>query len=230
MGTSTSFRNPPTVKWNAARTAMTVPGVKPNRVLADLWNAAAEQGLDSSAVVAYLKTWLERGHTLKDRLAFASPVAVLRELVEEGRQASLARGYETVASIAERALQDVCRRAAVGDGSFISADRDEIRDGWRKLTRANPEELAHRYLVSFVEHSTRFFVSRDAPGVVGKGSLAERADVKVLAERLGSTAREIASRSEFREALRGVHRTPARGWARALRAVQQRLARLESSG
>lgn len=127
MGTSTSFRNPPTVKWNAARTAMTVPGVKPNRVLADLWNAAAEQGLDSSAVVAYLKTWLERGHTLKDRLAFASPVAVLRELVEEGRQASLARGYETVASIAERALQDVCRRAAVGEG--VSSRQIAMRSG-----------------------------------------------------------------------------------------------------
>jgi hypothetical protein len=203
MGTSTVHRSPQSARWRMVNNSYDNPAIQADRLLAEVFNAAAEQyatGLADAAVLARLDSLLGAiGDTTRDRGLDAAAEAS-RDAVRAARaQAEQAGSVSFYGDLADRALHVTITRAA-----------------------QHPEQVStigatlRNFLGNLVAGAIDHVVSRDLSAHLGGRRLASAGDAIALRRELTARARSIADDDRLAPALSAAAAAPREEWGRVM--------------
>jgi hypothetical protein len=194
MGTSISFRSPPTARWEAFGRAMQL-GLPLERVRAALFLAAEDewrQELSIPAFGAYVDALIEAHSALPDRLRAADvPSAVIQSVVTDARHVADDEAGSAATALAERALERTLLSVARTDRPLALLGGAEAADAW-EANRGAPETLARHFLGELLGQFARHAAARDLPALVGSKGVRGLTASRQVTEALGDEASRIA--------------------------------------
>lgn len=204
MGTSQSYRSPPTARWAGFVAAIT-GGAELDRVRSELFNAGNEwrEALSQAAVQSYAVSVATLHGELASRLAGADrPETVIGEVIAEARRASHDAGFSPATPIADRAFARLVLSALGGVG--LSADDQATTPAgrWEAARGSDPSVLVSRFVGEVLGQFARHAADREAgrESSEGRGSAVSAALSEGLAE-LAAAVGEEASRGSADAAL-----------------------------
>jgi hypothetical protein len=191
LGTSTSFRSPPTTAWKAAQVALRETGqIAPTRAVSEIWNAAGGRELQSDAIRTFLRQWLSGLSSLRDSASPESPTHALKRFVADARHEAIQKDPNPLASQAERALFRLCRQVLAKNDSISTVSWSLAQERIDSELSRPSADRARAFLAELVAEATKFYASRDLPGILfeAKGNLVAASK---RTEEMGDVARDI---------------------------------------
>jgi hypothetical protein len=213
MGTSVSFRSPPTPRWQAFVAAM--EGQLPlERVRSELFNAGVdwEEALASDAIAAYATTVVEAYKPFADTLSRAESAAdAITSLANDARERAERVGYSPALTVADRALRALLVRSLASSGRPVSdLAREDAAEAWRAARPPSTEGMTTLYLGEVLAQYARHTVAREAGRLASEGEGQTARVSRLLARKLGEQAAQVA---EQVTPLRG---PPGQAWSRMI--------------
>jgi hypothetical protein len=194
MGTSISFRAPPTPRWNAFIAALEA-GAPLQRICSELFNSGNEweDSLGLPAVAVFAAKLVESFDSLPDRLREADQVdATLTNVLAEARGASVDAGFTAALGLAERAFGAVLVRTAAGTRPLAEVTPEAAADIWSAERGDQPGALAERYLAELLGQYARHAVTREAGRLAVGREPRKVSSTRRLADALAETAAQVA--------------------------------------
>lgn len=192
MGTSSSYRSPPTPRWNAFNRALDAE-LPVQRIRAQLFLAGEsewQRALAEPAMSAYAAALLDAHTTLAERLEHAErPGPVIAQVVVEARSALFDDGYSPAATVGERALRAVLIAASQSEVPVADATGAQAAEAWRR-NRGDPGRLLSRFLGTVFGEWAAHVAARDTARLVPERSSAQ---TRELARALSREVTELAS-------------------------------------
>lgn len=198
MGTSRSFRSPPTPRWQSvlAQIANAEPA---EQVRAELFNAGQLDGWDAvlgtrAIASAFVEALVDAHETLPARLREAERAEfAIADVVANARAEALRVEGAPGVALAERALQRTLMRAARPEPTAGEPGAEGAAVAFEH-SRGSPAELVQSYLGDVLHQYTCHVIARDAGQLVGRGEIAGARDVRMLERRVAEDARRVADR------------------------------------
>lgn len=198
MGTSRSFRSPPTPRWRALNAAYDAQ--MPLERLRVLVFAAGEESwreaLADPAVGASVQTLTDAFATLGPRIEAAGRAdSAIADVVRDARNALAHQGFTPAAAVVERALRVVLVRTVQGDaGSLADVSAADAARSWESNRGAAPTHLVQRLLGEVLGQYARHVVTRDAHRLVGSDATPTVGDARQLSRDVAASAAAVAER------------------------------------
>ena len=200
MGTSSSYRAPPTPRWNAFLAALS-SGSSIDRIRSELFNAGDEweEALASPAIASYAATLLRLFDELPARFTESQrPDLGLVAIAADARAASEAAGFSPGVAVAERALLRMVI-AGVNGVHDSGTPAETIAHSWESSRGSDPNSLVARFVGELVSQFARHVVDREAGRLATEKLLQVDADVPVhrpvardISAALAMAAEEVA--------------------------------------
>jgi hypothetical protein len=226
MGTSASYRSPPTPRWNAVLASYR-SGAPLERMTSELFNAAGGAGgwqavLQGEAVRLYahrvLSLYDELPVLLRDS---ESATGGIQTAIDSLRGATLARRDQAGVAIGERALARLLIATVQRSTSLVDASGEEAAQAWTANRPRSKEALLSRYLGEVLRQLCLHLASRDLAGLLGT-TFAHAAEASALSRDLGDRAAALVADDQFGPATVEGDTIPAAAWSKA---VEQAFAR-----
>lgn len=200
MGTSTSFRAPPTPRWQAFVAALE-SGAPTDRLCSELFNAGIDwaESLGQPATSSFAVTLVEAFSSLPDRLLASDRVELaLSEFVNEARAASFQAGFTPALGLAERAFTAVVIKVVSGGGEIDQLTPQAAAASWTHSRGDQPGALVSLYLGELAGQFARHAVTREAGRLLKTEEPQKVSVTRSLAEELASSAMAMAQQIEVR--------------------------------
>jgi hypothetical protein len=198
MGTSRTFRSPPTPRWQALNAAYDAQ--LPLERLRVLVFAAGEetwaQALADPAIGASVQTLVDAFGDLDTRIEAAGRAdSAIGEIVRDARSALTEQGFTPAAAVVERALRVLLVQTLQGDtGSLAEVNAAQAADAWRANRGAGPVQLVQRLLGEVLGQYAQHVVTRDAHRLVGSDAAPTAGDARRLTRDLADKVAAVAER------------------------------------
>lgn len=177
MGTSTSFRSPPTPRWQAFAVALR-SDVPLERLRSELFNAGVEweSALADPAVASFAGQVVASFESLPGMLRQADrPETAILAVAADARRASSETGSASAAlPMAERALVNALMRAVAGDVSLAQLSAPDAADLFERR-RGDPGQLLGSFVGELFGQYARHVTAREM-GAMSEGGTAKGDD------------------------------------------------------
>lgn len=201
MGTSTSYRSPPTPRWNAVQASYRT-GASLERTTSELFNAADAEGwqsvLQGNAPRLYARELLVLHHELPAQLREAETAAAgTQAIIDDVRNRALDEfGGDAAVAIAERAFARLLVAMFQDDVPLAHASGADAARAWGRLRPSSSRLLIARYLSEVLRQLVLYLANRDLAAHVGT-TFESVAEARALSRRLGERAAGLVADEEF---------------------------------
>ncbi len=196
MGTSRSFRSPPTPRWNAvlAQIANDEPH---EQIRAELFNAGVLDGWNEEfgrpGITHFVEALVEAHGQLAGTLReSARPDVAIEGVVAAARQAALRADEAPALAVAERALIRTLIGTAREGIALGESTPAQAAEAWEH-NRGTPASLVRVFLGEVLHQFTCHVIARDAGQIVGRGHYEGARAVRNLERALAEQARDVGA-------------------------------------
>jgi hypothetical protein len=201
MGTSTSYRSPPTPRWKAVQASYRT-SASLERTTSELFNAADAEGwqsiLQGGATRLYAREILALHDGLPAQFQEAETAARgAQAIIDDARIRALDQfGGDAGVAIAERAFARLLIAMLQTDIPLAQASGAEAARAWSRLRPSSGGPLVARYLSEVLRQLVLHLANRDLPAHVGT-TYTSAAEARVLSRRLAERAASLVADDEF---------------------------------
>jgi hypothetical protein len=201
MGTSTSYRSPPTTRWNAVLASYRA-NLGVSRITSELFNAATVEGwldhFQDGPLLHYARAVETLYYDLPDRLRLSqSGPRGLHSIVDATRSEALAEfGGDLSLAIGDRAFARVLMRQVREGGLQVTTPIGEVADGWLKNRPSEPASLVRQFLSEVLREFVLHVTIRDLPSLVGQ-VFDDPSEARSLSRELAGKAAALVSDEDF---------------------------------
>lgn len=213
MGTSTSYRSPPTPRWNAVLASYRANlGVA--RITSELFNAATVEGwlahFQDGPLLHYARTVESLYHDLPGRLRFADTGSVgLHSIVDATRSEALAEfGGDLSLAIGDRAFARVLMRQVEAGGLQATTPIGEVSNSWIKNRPSKPASLVRQFLSEVLREFVLHVTIRDLPSLIGQ-AFDNPSEARGLSRELADKAATLVTDEDFVDRMASDPSSPA---------------------
>jgi hypothetical protein len=201
MGTSTSYRSPPTPRWNAVLAAYRA-ALSVQRTTSELFNAATVDGwldhLQGGSLLYYAQQVESLHEALPDRLRVADTAPVgLHNIIHNTRSEALAEfGGDPSLAIGDRAFARLLLQLVHTERPFSDTAASEAANAWIQNRPANVGTLLSHFLSEVLRELILHVTIRDLAGLVGQ-VFPDPMKARDLSRRLADEAASLVTDDDF---------------------------------
>ena len=193
MGTSSSYRSPPTPRWGAFNRSLDL-GLSLERISVQLFLAGEPEwrpAFNTPALATFAELLFDAHATLADRLAQAQrPATVIADVVAQARRTLFEEDFSVALPVAERALRTVLICATQRDVPLADASGAQAAEAWQQ-NRGEPAELVHRFVSEMFGQWAGLVAARDTARLVDPHGERSTATLRDFSDDLSQHVAEV---------------------------------------